>query len=244
VPTTTTTQRVRWQAIQVKSFAGRAGHAELELHGEAGVDVKVVQQTGDGTGSIGIDGVRWTPGSSELAATITVDELSMREWLELLSGGKVTGEGRLDGSVALIVRLQPSFAIDLGAGQLTAAPGGVVRFLDKATAAQLLQVDGRAAAADPAAQTKQDLVAALAEFAYTALDFRVEPDAASSGVTLRVHAQGAGKGMTRPVKMDVNVRGFDQAVDTALALEFGWKRMTGRIPRPHTPGKTTPGKNQ
>lgn len=244
VPVTTTSQRVTWQAIHAESFAGRTGHAELELHGDAGVDVKVVQQTSDGIGSIGVDGVRWTPGVKDLALTVKVDDLSMQQWLELLSGGRVTGEGRLDGTVALILHLQPSLAIDLHGGQLTAAPGGVVRFLEKATAAALLRVDGPGSgAADPAARTKEDLAAALTEFVYTALDFRVEPDPASSAVTLRVHAAGTGKGMTRPIEMNVNVRGIDQAVDTALALKFGWQRMTDRIPRPHAATKTNPGKN-
>ncbi|MCU0862970.1 MAG: YdbH domain-containing protein [Planctomycetes bacterium] len=243
VPVTTTSQRVTWQAIRFGSFAGRAGHAELELHGDTAVAVAGVQQMGDGIGSIAVSGLRWSPGTDQLAATITAEDLSMREWLELLSGGKVTGEGRLDGNVALVVQLQPSRAVDLRSGQLVAAPGGVVRFLEKATAAQLLQVDNRAGAADPAAKTKADLVAALAEFVYTALDFRVEPEGTGSGVMLRVHAKGAGKGMTRPVEMDVNVRGFDQAIDTAVALEFGWQRMMDRIPRPRAPTKT-PGKNQ
>ena len=242
VPVTTTPQRVTWQAIRSESFAGRAGHAELQLHGDTGVDVAGVQQMGDGIGSIAVSGLRWSPGAIELAATITAKALSMREWLELLSGGKVTGEGRLDGNVALVVHLQPSPAVDLRSGQLVAAPGGVVRFLEKATAAQLLQVDSRAGAVDSAAKTKADLVAALAEFLYTALDFRLEPEGTGSGVTLRVHAKGAGKGMTRPVEMDVNVRGFDQAVDTAMTLKFGWQRMMDRIPRPHAPTKT-PRKN-
>jgi hypothetical protein len=243
VPVTTTPQRLTWQAIRSESFTGRAGHAELQLHADPAVDVAGAQQMGDGIGSIAVTGLRWSPGADQLAATITAKALSMREWLELLSGGKVTGEGRLDGNVALVVHLQPSPAVDLRSGQLVAAPGGVVRFLEKATAAQLLQVDGRAGAADPAAKTKADLVAALAEFLYTALDFRLEPEGTGPGVTLRVHAKGAGKGMTRPVEMDVNVRGFDQAVDTAMALKFGWQRMMDRIPRPQAPTKT-PRKNQ
>lgn len=244
VPTTATPQRILWRAIHADSFTGRAGHAELELHGDASVNVKVVQQTSDGIGSIGVDGVRWTPGVKDLALTVAVDDLSMQEWLELLSGGRVTGEGRLDGTVALVVHLQPSLAIDLRGGQLTAAPGGVVRFLERATATALLRVDGPGTGAgDPAARTREDLAAALAEFVYTALDFRVEPEPASSAVTLRVHAAGSGKGMTRPIEMDINVRGIDQAVDTALALKFGWQRMTDRIPRPHAPTKTNPGKN-
>jgi len=161
----------------------------------------------------------------------TLDQVSLQEWLELLSGGRVTGEGRLGGSVTLAVHTEPRLSIDLRGGRLTATPGGVVRFLDDAeTEGRIRQHVRQIAVATGHDAVVQDrLVAALREFGYTALEFRIEPDAVGDGVTLRVHAAGEGRNVPQRLDLDVNLHGFDTAVDTALAIKLGLDRSRQRI---------------
>lgn len=73
------------------------------------------------------------------------------------------------------------------------------------------------------ALVQERLVAALREFAYTALEFAI--DAAGEDVTLRVHAAGVGRKVPQQLRLDVNLHGFDAAVDAALAVKFRLDRM-------------------
>ena len=226
MPMSTGPQQVRWQSVQCAAVQAGSGTAEFDL--QHGPELRVrIRQRLDEIGSIDIGELRLAPGVRSFPTTVAFDQVPLQEWLELLSGGRVTGEGRLSGSLKLIVQTEPRLSIDLQAGQLAAAPGGVVRFLEDAeTAAMIRQhVQQIAAATGYDALVQERLVKALEEFTYTALDFHIDPDAGGEGVTLRVHATGEGRRVPQQLDLDVNLHGFDAAVDTAIAIKLGLDRV-------------------
>ncbi|HLQ36951.1 MAG TPA: hypothetical protein VK348_04060, partial [Planctomycetota bacterium] len=224
-------QQARWQGVQFAAIKAGSGSAEFELHSGFELQVGARQRAVDEIGAIAVSGLRLAPGSTSYPANVVFDQVPLQQWLELLSGGRVTGAGRLSGSLTLVVQMDPSLGIDLQAGSLAAVAGGSVRFLDDAATEGMIrqQVQQIAASTGHDALVQERLVAALKDFVFSVLDFRLEPDAASDAVTLRVHAVGEGRQVPQPLDLEVNLRGFDQAVDTAIAIKLGMDSARRRI---------------
>jgi hypothetical protein len=231
MPVSVGPQHVSWEGMQLASAKAGSGKAALDLRSGAELHAQIRLRTTDEIGSIDISDLRLTPGLDRFPATVVFDQVPLREWLELLSGGRITGEGRLSGSLTMVVQTEPRLAIDLQGGRLAAAPGGVVRFLDDAETEGLIRqhVEQIAASTSLDASVQQRLVAALKEFAFTVLDFRIDPDAEGDGVTLRVHTAGQGRRVPQELDVSVNLHGFDTAVDTAIALKLGLDRAKDRV---------------
>lgn len=223
ISTSTGAQQARWQQARFAAIEAGSGSAEIELRRGPELRLGFSQRTPDEVGVVSIGELRLLPGMVRFPATIAFDQVPLQQWLEQLSGSRVTGEGRLSGSLTLVVRTQPTLGLDMQTGQLSAVAGGFVRFLDDAATDSMIRqhIEQIAASTGQGAVVQERLVAALKEFVFTVLDFRIEPDAAGDGVTLRVHAVGQGRQVPQPLDLDINLRGFDTAVDTAIAIKLG-----------------------
>jgi hypothetical protein len=233
MPVTRQEQIVRWRSVRAGKIAGGPGEASLQLGTGSEVLVRVRQHTTDEIGAIDVRGLRWAPGARTFAATIGLSDVPLQDWLELASGGRITGDGRLSGSFALVLATEPRLAIELKDGRLSAAPGGTVRFLDDPETDTLIRqhVQQVAVATGHDTLVQDRLVAALKEFRYSDLRFHIDRDDATGGVTLRVHVAGEGRVVPQQLDMDVNLHGFDTAIDTALALKLGFDRAKDRLDR-------------
>jgi hypothetical protein len=225
-PVTRTPQRVTWRRLQFAEFAAGAGEAEWQLGPGYEVTATARQRLADGIGSLELTGLRAAPGVARFPAEIAFEQVSLQELLELLSKGKVTGEGRISGDVAVVVHTKPRLAIDIQGGRLAAAPGGLVRFLDDQETEEMIREHAKQIAASTGHDSlvQERIVGALKEFAYSTLDFRLQPEPDGKGVTLNVHAAGKGRKVPQELDLTVNLHGFDTALDTALAIKFGLDR--------------------
>ena len=243
MPISTRAQAVRWQEVQFAAIEAGSGSAEFELRRGPELWLSARQRALDEIGAVGIRELRFLPGSTSFPATVDFEQVPLQQWLELLSGGRVTGEGRLSGSVTVVVRTQPSPGLDMLGGRLTAVAGGFVRFLDDAETEGLIRqhVQQIAASTGHDAVVQERLVAALKEFVFSVLDFKLEPDAASEDVALRVHAVGQGRQVPQPLDLDIRISGFHTAVDTAIAIKLGLdgkqRQIHGKVEHPD---KATP----
>lgn len=230
LPTSLGPQQVRWRSAQLAALKVGEGSAQFELQQGLQLLARVEQKTTDGTGTITFSGLRYTAGAGSVPAHVAFDRVPLQEWLEALSEGRITGEGRLSGDVDLVFVWAPRLDVDLKGGRLTSVDGGVVRFLDDVETKEMIRqhVDQVAAATGHDNVVKERLVGALEDFAYSALDFRIERDPAGA-VTLRVHTSGKGRRVPQEITLDVNLRGFDAAVDTALAIKLGLDRARRRL---------------
>lgn len=225
VPVSVGPQQVTWRRALLAGVPLGSGEATLALLPGAELGLRLRQRTVDEVGSVEIRELRWAPGLRSAPVTMVFEQVPLRGGLELLSRGRITGEGRLSGSLELVAQIEPRPAVDLRGGRLVAAPGGFVRFLDDADTETMLRQHTAqiALASGHEALVQERLVAALREFAYTALEFAI--DAAGEDVTLRVHAAGVGRKVPQQLRLDVNLHGFDAAVDAALAVKFRLDRM-------------------
>jgi hypothetical protein len=223
-------QLLRWRGLRFAKIAVGTGEARLELRPGLELLAQVRQRAQDEVGSIEVRGVRLAPGIPSVPATIAFDEVALQEWLELLSRNRVTGEGRLTGTVDVVVHTEPRLELDLHGGQLAAVRGGLVRFLEDDTTKALIQQHAEqiAAASGHGNVVKDRIVGALEEFEYSELEFRIERDP-EGAVMLQVHAAGQGRKVPQQLELDVNLRGFDAAVDTALALKLGYDRARRQL---------------
>ena len=231
LPVTGSAQVLRWQRLRFAKVQAGAGELWFELDPDRELLATVRQHALDDVGAVEIRGLRLAPGVTSLPATIAFDQVALREWLELLSRGRITGEGRVTGTVDVVVHTAPQLELDLRGGEVAAVRGGLVRFLEDEQTRQLVRQHAEqiAAAAGHGNVVKERIVGALEEFEYDELEFRIDPDAEGDGVTLRVHASGKGRKVPQQLELDVNLRGFDEAVDTALALKLGLDRAKRRL---------------
>lgn len=232
-PRTREAQTLRWRELRAGAIAAGSGEATFDLVAGPVVAASVTQRTVDGAGSITVRDLRWTPGQSRFPMSIEVHDVPLREWVELASSGRITGDGTLHGDLDVVVAIAPRLAIDLHGGHLGAAPGGIVRFLDHPDTDVLIRQHVQAIAASTGhdALVQERLIAALKEFRYSALEFVFDRDTANDDTTLRVHLAGAGTNVPQQLDMDVNLHGFDTALDTALAIKLGLDRAMERLDR-------------
>ena len=230
-------QTVRWQELRVGAIVAGSGYATFELLDGPEVRMRLVQRTADAEGSIAVRDLRWAPAEKSFPMSIDVHDVPLREWLELASNGRISGDGKLSGELAIVLNTAPRLSIELRGGRLAAAPGGTVRFLDDPDTDSLIRqhVEQIAASTQHDTLVQERLVAALKEFRYSALEFALDPvepaAGAPDGVTLRVHLAGEGTKVPQQVNMDVNLHGFDTALDTALAIKLGLDRAKERLDR-------------
>lgn len=132
MPVSVGPQRATWRRARLAAVPLGSGEGTLALRPGPELGVWVRQRTADQVGSVEIRELRWAPGLRSTPVTMVFEQVPLRGGLELLSRGRITGEGRLSGSLELVAQIEPRPAVDLRGGRLVAAPGGFVRFLDDA----------------------------------------------------------------------------------------------------------------
>jgi hypothetical protein len=221
-------QTVRWQQVALADLRAGEGSADFVLARGPELHARFRQRAMDDIGELAVSDVRWAPGAESIPATVTLDRVPLQDCLELLSKGRITGEGRLSGTATLAVHTEPRLRVDLHGGRVSAAPGGLVRFLDDAETEALLRSQvGGGGAAGGSEQVQERLVAALKEFVYEVLDFSFQPEGEET--VLRVHVAGEGRTVPQKIGIDINVRGFEEALDAAIAIKLGLDRAKQRL---------------
>lgn len=233
-PSTLGPQQVQWRRIAVGQLAAGAGRASLGLREDGALVVHEAQWAVGDDGAMQLAQFSWSPARPVIETRLSFQRVPLEDWLAFLTDGRVTGHGRISGSLGMEVTTSPQLDVRLRSGQLAADSSGVVRLLEDETAQQLVREHARQIAAASGRgkqgnQVQERIVGALENFSYSALEFRVEPEASGPGVTLRVHLAGKGVEVPQELDLDVNFNGFDQALDLALATKLGLDRARRRL---------------
>ncbi len=162
--------------------------------------------------------------SPTIATRVELEEVPLDGWLQLLSRGKVRGEGTLTGGIDVEVRTEPRLALALGDGRFEARGGGSFEVDDLAAARDVLTQQLAASGEQVDDAVRRAILDSLAEFDFDRLSFEIVPDAPER--VLRVQTAGRGRTVGRELDLTVNFRGFEALVDLLLELKLGWDRMT------------------
>lgn len=230
LPATRAPQELRWTGARLGALTTLEGSAELGLEAGGTLVVHGARWAVDERGSMRLDELRVGPGTERFTTRLHLESVPLQQWLQLATRGRVTGEGRLDGSLGVAVTVQPRLDVDLQAGRLAAVGGGVVRLLEDESTEELVREHaGRVAATSEYGPVVEDrLIAALKEFRYRELAFRLDPGP-EDDVTLHVRVAGQGVRVPQELVLDIDFRGFGQAIDLALAARAGLDRARGRL---------------
>jgi hypothetical protein len=142
---------------------------------------------------------RFDPAGKEFNIEVLVEELSVREWLSIITNDKIEGEGRLFGRVPVRIRLGEKTPLSFGRGYLHATPGepGWFQIHDSS----LLEEAVRDIPLDPgviAAEVRSRIIAGLHDFEYSALRFEFQPQD-DGGIRCVMFTQGKSRDPRRPV---------------------------------------------
>jgi hypothetical protein len=190
----------------------------------------------DGSGALLVERARWTIDSSTfstdafrvdprdpiVATIVTAENLDLAYWLPLLTDGRATGEGRLQGRVPITWRPGTARPIALGEGSLAAVPGGGWITVDDAgqLAALLESSDPRLKSDENMQLVKERLVEALTDFHYDDLRLELVPE--TDGLMLRAVTSGQGRRGDPPQEiggLTINIHDIDTVLSELLLLK-------------------------
>jgi hypothetical protein len=201
--------------------------------GRIGIQDAVIDFTLEGPDALLIENARWTtddeaqfaasafrfdPLAPVISTTLYAEGLSLDYWLPLLTDGRATGEGTLDGRVPFIIRPP---RIWLGQGYFHSTPGGGrISVADAGGLDKLLEQSDPRFRTDQNMQVlKQRLIEALRDFRYDTLQFDFLPE--RQGTMLRAFTSGRGLRGEQPQEiggLTVNVPNIDVVLWQLLSL--------------------------
>lgn len=208
----------------------RQAEVEFSLDGSGALLVEQARWKID-TSTFATEAFRVNPRDPVVATTIAAGDLDLSYWLPLLTDGRATGEGRLQGRVPVTWRPGTARPIALGQGSLTAVPGGGWITVDDAgQLAALLESSDPSLKTDENMQlVKERLVEALTDFHYDdlRLDLVPQPD----GLVLRALTSGRGRRGDPPQEiggLTVNIHDIDTVLSELLLLKSPGVGVSGR----------------
>lgn len=185
-------QHIRWSRIDLGGVSFGEGFIDLRVDELRSILVEKAEVRGPRGGTLHVGAFRIKPEQRELALDLFCQRLSLGRWLEVLAGGKVTGEGQLYGHVPVRVDLTDP-KLSFGRGYLMAAPGGTLRVKDLEAAGSLLaQISpfGRDGRFQLHRLIKARLLEALQALELKELELRLVPK--NEVLDLEVHLSGKG----------------------------------------------------
>lgn len=171
---------------------------------------------------------RLNPQRPEIHTELYGENMSLAEWLPLVSDGRARGEGRLYGHVPFAARIRAEgVELAFGNGYLFAEPGGGYLEVDDAMALEELleSQDPRFRTDETLSRVKRNIVDALRDFEYSML--RVDLVKEREGVTASIATSGKGRRGNPPQEigsLNVNIRGFDQLLNDLIMMQASMRR--------------------
>ena len=156
--------------------------------------------------------------------------------LELLSEGRVRGEGSLTGDLNISFGVDPHLTIDIGSGLLRADSAGVLAVDDLEAARDVLDGQlGTIENLDLDDLVSERILGALRDFAYSELSFEFVPGA--NDLKMSVHTRGKGRTVPQELDLTVNFNGLDDLLELLMGVNVGMQRAKEALPREKT-GRT------
>lgn len=218
--------RLTWSSLSLADAVQlRHGSARLRIEPSGSVTIADAE-TRVGGGVVRVAPFAVDPEHPDVLLDLAIDGVDVRRLAEVVSKGRVSGTGRLDGRIAVRVAMGEEPRVELGRGSLSSrGPGRIrIRELPSASAVptnvEVLQ-DGE--------WIHQRVLAALADFEYSRL--ALELCDTEGQRTLRAHVAGRGARTPQELDLTLNVRGVQSAIDQTLRL---WKRGNAFITREPT----------
>jgi hypothetical protein len=212
-PVVSARSRVTWTALSLgDAITADAGSALLRFEAPRHLAIRDMEAAIAG-GHVRLAPFRFDLDAPDIPIDMTVRGVELERVLAVTKG-RVTGRGRLDGTLAVRVKLGEEKRIVLGDGRLTARGPGLLRIADLAKVAPRSKNDLDAVMEGELIQ--QRVLHALADFRYRQLVLTVDDANGTSHLRARV----LGRGAQTPQELDVtlNLRGIQPLLDHALRV--------------------------
>nr|MDQ3034246.1 YdbH domain-containing protein [Myxococcota bacterium] len=205
---------VRWSELSLNdviTLGPGSARVRLERSGEVSVRDTVASLGG---GRVRAGPLRFDPDAPDLTLDLTFERVAIQQFVHAITRGRASGTGRVDGRIALRLRLGEEPRIVLGSGRLAARGGGRIR-VDGATATAP-RAPLELARLGNGEWLEDRVLSALRDFRYS----RLVLDVVGAEGTKRVVARVSGRGAQTPQAIDLtlNVRGVQPVVDEVLRL--------------------------
>lgn len=202
---------VRWERLELGGVKLDAGSARLAFARPDDVVVSDMR-VGLAGGEVEVEAFRFAWEEPDVPLELRVRGIELSRVLRAATDGRVTGEGKLDGRVALRIKLGEDRRILLGDGHLASRGPGALRVRTDAQDPALRPevgdlVDG--------SFIRRRVLAAIEDFEYRTLTMNISDEG-----TRRLRARVVGRGKQMPQELDVtlNFRGVQPLLDHAVRL--------------------------
>jgi hypothetical protein len=201
--------------------AGGIGVAELATDIAVHHDIEVgplSATVGDG-GTLSAEPFAVDPAAPVIRTRISLGNLSLAEWLPLLSKGHATGEGRVGGTVGLVFDVAAGTLTDL-TGELAADPQqGVIQVGDAEALGDLLDAQDPRFATDEVMRPVRDkIVSAFRDFAFSKLTVGLSREGGHSVASAFVSGFGRHGEDPQGLNLTLNLHVDDALLALALQL--------------------------
>src|SRR5690606_37891043 len=117
---------IRWEKLELGGVELEAGSAALAFARGGDVEVRDMRVSVAG-GRVDVAPFRFAWAEPDLALDLRVHGIELAQVLRAATSGRISGEGKLDGRLALRVTLGERRRIELGDGRLASRGAGVLR---------------------------------------------------------------------------------------------------------------------
>ena len=219
-----------WRSIAVGELGVGSGGLTFQIVPGPLLQVAGARWSVDDAGSMSTGAFSVDPAQPDLTTRLSLDNVPLRPWVDVMSQGRVTGGGRLTGWLESRLCLAPAFAIELRGGHLRSSERGVIRFMDDPETQAMLESHA-ARIADESGQDRgavqKRIVESLKDFAFDDLSFDLVNS--GKGIDLKTHVAGKGRSIQQELDLTVNLHGFDELVDLAVGAKLGLERAQRRL---------------
>ena len=200
---------VTWERLELGGVKLEAGSAALAFARPGDVLVRDMRVALAG-GQVEVAPVRFAWEAPDLALDLRVRGIELAQVLSAATSGRITGDGKLDGRIALRVKLGDDRRIELGDGRLASRGPGVLRVQMNAE-----DPDSSPKLGDLLDGTyiRRRVLAAMEDFEYRRLTMNVSDEGTSR---VRARVVGRGKRMPQELDMTLNFRGVQPLLDHAV----------------------------
>jgi hypothetical protein len=198
------------------------GVVAFEIESPDSVFIEATNWSWGDKGKFWTHAVRFDPNHPRLDAQVFIEELALDEWLNVISDGRISGQGRLFGRIPVTYQPDAERRLLFGRGFLYTQPeAGTLQMHNTEWVTNTLLADPQFTRDAAARQLRDRIIDSLKDFRYEQLAFEFIPRENDLQLKMVATGRGQGPGGVPLAPLTVNLNGYDQVLNNNVLPKLG-----------------------